>query len=483
MKYENLFHGKEKEALEKALDIRKFEIELYWKRTAYFWAFIVANYTAYFFVLIHEEFEDQKLYLTLLSFIGLLLAHAWQLANKGSKFWQKNWEAHVAKLEPKIIGPLYEVFLNPNTSGVFSPFKKSACSPAKINTIVCIIFFFTSLGLFLYDATLFWSEYNQWIVLGICIFLTIVCMFVMAELSLGHKHDDEPLEMIYSAQTIKIDSSDIGFSTYSIHHFVDRFFVETVMIGNQVWMQNNVSQPIYNGCVVSHDSSKIEDVASKEKPRNYRIIDSYCGGKIINYSESALYDTECDDGYLRSVLITPEDEGDFANNLFYSWEAAMNINLPGWRLPSLDEWMALFKHLMKKQFWSGRLLAQMLKCERGWMEKDYEGKEIRKEYENSFGFSACPEGSLGLKWKFTKNGEFMQNPTYSDIDDMKPDLYGKGKCACFWSSTKRENGDVACIWIEDYVTIRYVSASELPFHRHSVRLIKNKSERLQESGN
>ena len=85
MEYENLFHGKEKEALEKALDIRKFEIELYWKRTAYFWAFIVANYTAYFFILAQNDLKHQSLYLTLLSFIGLLLAHAWQLSNKGSK--------------------------------------------------------------------------------------------------------------------------------------------------------------------------------------------------------------------------------------------------------------------------------------------------------------------------------------------------------------------------------------------------------------
>ena len=30
-------------ALERALDIRKFEIDLYWKRAAYFWTFIAAT--------------------------------------------------------------------------------------------------------------------------------------------------------------------------------------------------------------------------------------------------------------------------------------------------------------------------------------------------------------------------------------------------------------------------------------------------------
>ena len=38
-------------ALKEALDIRKFEIELNWKRTAFFWAFITVIYTALFAVI------------------------------------------------------------------------------------------------------------------------------------------------------------------------------------------------------------------------------------------------------------------------------------------------------------------------------------------------------------------------------------------------------------------------------------------------
>ena len=34
-------------ALKQALDIRKFEIELYWKRTAYFWTLIAATFAGY----------------------------------------------------------------------------------------------------------------------------------------------------------------------------------------------------------------------------------------------------------------------------------------------------------------------------------------------------------------------------------------------------------------------------------------------------
>ena len=41
--YEKAFEDKEEKALEHALDIRKFEIELYWKRATYFWTFIGAT--------------------------------------------------------------------------------------------------------------------------------------------------------------------------------------------------------------------------------------------------------------------------------------------------------------------------------------------------------------------------------------------------------------------------------------------------------
>lgn len=34
-------------ALALALDIRKFEIDLYWKRATYFWAFIAAAFAGY----------------------------------------------------------------------------------------------------------------------------------------------------------------------------------------------------------------------------------------------------------------------------------------------------------------------------------------------------------------------------------------------------------------------------------------------------
>ncbi len=109
-------------ALKEALDIRKFEIDLYWKRTGFFWAFITVIYAALFAVLC--KYADCPVtysffvpVISVLSGLGFFFSVAWHMVNKGSKFWQKNWEQNVSLLERSEIGPLYEVFLNPKTTG------------------------------------------------------------------------------------------------------------------------------------------------------------------------------------------------------------------------------------------------------------------------------------------------------------------------------------------------------------------------------
>ncbi len=98
------------EALEKALDTRKFEIDLYWKRTTYFWTFITLAFAGFFAVTGSEHIiEPSKTELLfLISCIGILFSFGWYLANRGSKFWQENWEKHVSLLEDSIIGSLFK---------------------------------------------------------------------------------------------------------------------------------------------------------------------------------------------------------------------------------------------------------------------------------------------------------------------------------------------------------------------------------------
>jgi len=99
-------------ALEHALDIRKFEIALYWQRASYFWALIAVTFAGYFAVLSAEKMEDRFFNAFVIASIGLIFSFAWFLVNRGSKFWQENWENHVDMLEDDIAGPLYKTILH-----------------------------------------------------------------------------------------------------------------------------------------------------------------------------------------------------------------------------------------------------------------------------------------------------------------------------------------------------------------------------------
>jgi hypothetical protein len=99
-----------KSALQEAQENRRFEIDNYWKRAAYFWAFIAAVYTAYFHVLT-DIFNNEHGYfvLVVLGVLGFFFSLAWYLVNKASKYWQENWEYHQMLLEEKVYGSLYSL--------------------------------------------------------------------------------------------------------------------------------------------------------------------------------------------------------------------------------------------------------------------------------------------------------------------------------------------------------------------------------------
>jgi hypothetical protein len=105
---------KAKRALAEAHEVRKFEIGLYWQRATYFWAFIAVAFGGYFAVLTADRPADdeQRNFLAfVVGCVGLLLSWAWCLVNRGSKFWQENWENHVDLLEDRFTGPLHKTIL------------------------------------------------------------------------------------------------------------------------------------------------------------------------------------------------------------------------------------------------------------------------------------------------------------------------------------------------------------------------------------
>lgn len=84
--------------LQRAHDIRKFEIDLYWKRAAYFWAFRAISFAA---LGLSIKDGEPRIGIALLgaAALGVLTGFTGWLTAKGSKFWQENWESHVEMLE------------------------------------------------------------------------------------------------------------------------------------------------------------------------------------------------------------------------------------------------------------------------------------------------------------------------------------------------------------------------------------------------
>lgn len=133
-------------ALAYATDIRKFEIELYWKRATYFWAFIGAAFAAY--ALTYKTSTEHEPWLSLLfSSLGLVFAFAWYLVNRGSKFWQNNWERHVDLLEDLTLGPLYKTIAIDTASK--NPLTAAGdFSVSKINQVLSLFVTFVWATLF-----------------------------------------------------------------------------------------------------------------------------------------------------------------------------------------------------------------------------------------------------------------------------------------------------------------------------------------------
>lgn len=89
-----------------SLDTRKLEIELFWKRSLFFWGFIASSFIA--FAAFSGAKTDNLHLKSLIALFGLVCSFCWTLANRGSKYWQENWESQVDEIEDKITGPLFK---------------------------------------------------------------------------------------------------------------------------------------------------------------------------------------------------------------------------------------------------------------------------------------------------------------------------------------------------------------------------------------
>jgi hypothetical protein len=110
-----------------ALATRNFEIELFWKRSLFFWGFIASSFIGYATMIKNQP----SLTIVIVSF-GFICSLAWTLVNRGSKYWQENWEVIVADLEDDVTGSLFKDIREQKKKGIWLSSRKFSVSKVTI---------------------------------------------------------------------------------------------------------------------------------------------------------------------------------------------------------------------------------------------------------------------------------------------------------------------------------------------------------------
>jgi hypothetical protein len=84
------------------LTLGKFEIQLFWSRSLFFWGFIASAFVGY--ATLQQHGSDLSV---VVACFGVVCSVAWTLVNRGSKYWQEAWEQKVERLESGVTGALF----------------------------------------------------------------------------------------------------------------------------------------------------------------------------------------------------------------------------------------------------------------------------------------------------------------------------------------------------------------------------------------
>ncbi|AFU18131.1 hypothetical protein MC28_G398 (plasmid) [Bacillus thuringiensis MC28] len=168
-----------KEAHKQALDIRKFEIDMYWKRATYFWTIIGVIFAGYFLLMKDDVVAKHPTLILLLNCIGFIFSLSWYLVNRGSKYWQNNWEKHVDLLEDEVTGPLYKIVIEEKGLKLRNIHKEYGYSVSKINQFlsffVMLIWLFMGIYLILIQLNFNFLQFK-----GLKIFLLVTGTIIAA---------------------------------------------------------------------------------------------------------------------------------------------------------------------------------------------------------------------------------------------------------------------------------------------------------------
>lgn len=181
MDYEHQFHRCTiREALDIALDTRNFEIELYWKRANYFVIIIGAIFIGFYTV-------EGYYHGFLLSLLGYVVSFAWICLNRGSKFWQENWEKNIEYLSDINGTPIFNLV----RKGERKPFLFMTSYPyyvSRLNLIVSIAIWISWFLLIALDTYKTWTnepDTRWYLIIGTKCFVVFIVPVIVHFISKG----------------------------------------------------------------------------------------------------------------------------------------------------------------------------------------------------------------------------------------------------------------------------------------------------------
>lgn len=185
-------------ALKTAEEVRRFEIELSWKRAAYFSTIIGVLFAGYGAVLAGSH--PHRVVACALGCVGLVVSLAWYLVNRGSAAWQRNWETHVDLLEGDEKGFLYKVVVDPKTYSAWRLLEPLNISPSKLTVAVSAFAVCIWAILVIYAAPLEWLPTclrvrNDWGIYGGLLAATGLAIWLLLGATRTRSGDD-PVRLV-----------------------------------------------------------------------------------------------------------------------------------------------------------------------------------------------------------------------------------------------------------------------------------------------
>lgn len=198
---------KREKALEYAIQERRLEIELYWKRATYIITLNAAALTAFFLAAKIDDQKSQTLLMILIGVFGMVVSFVAMGINFGGKFWQQHWERMVELLENDVIGPLYKTATDREKKSSWD--TSVPISVTKANLILSCLLFGTWLSITGYKvgATTSWFLATLW-VLG-----AFGAMSLLARLMLAKNESNVPMTFVVrklEAPQEKVEDSGVA---------------------------------------------------------------------------------------------------------------------------------------------------------------------------------------------------------------------------------------------------------------------------------